>query len=240
MIAWSVRWGGHIDRRIRLERHRCRRLAPFGQRRDDVAGLDLVDRIVVGGAVGLGPPDDPGIRRWRLDPLGILGQLEFVDEAVTQIRPPADRGNQEMPCLGSGGPPSWRRKNIGPHVEHRQEVVPTSCVGDRDDHRFLAEIEPGARVERIEVGPHHRLHVRRRKSRNVGKMVHGPAESRVRAHIRQLPAGNIHADERIKIEIGFHSDCVRFLRGDRWRRLRGRISLSHCRCQRQGEYDLPH
>ena len=49
------------------------RLAPLGQRRDLVAGLDLVNRIIVRRTVGLGAADDPDIGRRRADTLRYLG-----------------------------------------------------------------------------------------------------------------------------------------------------------------------
>ena len=71
-------------------------LAPLRQRRDLVAGLDLVDGVVVGRAVGLGAADDPDIGRRRVDALRVLRQLELVDDLVAQIGPPAGRRDQEV------------------------------------------------------------------------------------------------------------------------------------------------
>ena len=127
-------------------------LAPVRQRRDLVAGLDLVDRVVVGRSVGLGAADDPDIGRRRVD----------ANDARRQRAGPARRRHGEIAGLGSGRAPAGRGEHVGPHVEHRQQVIAPVRIGHRDDHRLLRQIEPGAGIERVEVRPHHHLHVRRR------------------------------------------------------------------------------
>ena len=67
---------------IDLHLDRLRRLAPFRERRDLVAGLDLVNRLIVRRAVRLGAADDPDIGRRRVDPLVILGSLNSSIAAV--------------------------------------------------------------------------------------------------------------------------------------------------------------
>ncbi len=56
-IDLNLRRRFHVDGWIDLDLDRLGRPAPFGQRRNFEAGLNLVDRIVVGRPVGLGAPD---------------------------------------------------------------------------------------------------------------------------------------------------------------------------------------
>ena len=79
--------------RVRLERGRLGSPVPLRQGCDLVPGLDLVDRVVVGRAVGLRAPDDPDIGRGRLDGLSFPRELEILDQALPQVGPPA-RGDQ--------------------------------------------------------------------------------------------------------------------------------------------------
>src|SRR5262249_8949828 len=96
----------HVDARFDLRRYRLGRLAPFGQRRDAEAGLDLAHGLVVSRAVGLGAADDPHDRRGRVDALDIAWQLELLDETVAQIGTPVGWGDQEVAGLRAGGAPA--------------------------------------------------------------------------------------------------------------------------------------
>jgi len=57
-----------VDARVNRRLDRLCRLAPLRQRRDLVAGLHLVYRIVIGRPICLGAADDPDIRRGRGNP----------------------------------------------------------------------------------------------------------------------------------------------------------------------------
>ena len=132
----------HIDAWVRLEFDRLGCLSEFGKQRDFIASLNLVNRIVVRRAVRLGAADDPDIRRWGFDALGILRKLELLGEPVAQIRPPARGRHQKGPRLGACRSPPWRGKNIGPHVEHWQEVVASISIRGTEDERFFGHVQP--------------------------------------------------------------------------------------------------
>ena len=103
-------------------------LAPLREQGDLVSVLDLVDGVIVWRSVRFGPPDDPDVGRWRIDPLGSVRQLELI-ELIAQFGAPAGRGDQEMAGPGSGGPPARRRKHVRPHVEHGQQVIAPPVSG---------------------------------------------------------------------------------------------------------------
>ena len=215
----------HVDGGVDLHLRRHRLLAPLRQRRDLVAGLDLVHGVVVRRAVGLGAADDPDIGRRRIDALRVVRQPEFLDEPLAQVRPPARRRDQEIACFRSGGAPARRGEHVGPHVEHRQQIVAAAGVRHRDDHRLLGQIEPAARIERIEIRPNHDLHVGGGKRSDIGEAVHRAADAPgLGLLIGELLSGHVHGDEGIEIEIGVDADGVRLFLCDSGgsRRARGR------------------
>ena len=186
----------HVDGGIDSADNRLGRLTPARQRRDLVAGLDRVHRVVVGGPVGLGAADDPDIRRGRVD----------ANHARRQRAVPARRHHGVIGGLGAGGAPARRGEHVGPHVEHRQQVVAPMRIGHRDDHRLLGQVEPGAGIQRVEVRPDHDLHVRRRERGKVGEGVHRRVHALGLGDVGQLLARNVHCDERIEIQVGRHAD----------------------------------
>ena len=122
--------------------HRLRRFTEIGKQGDFVASLDLVNRVVVRRTVGLGTADHPDIGRWRFDALGVLWKLELLGKPVAQIRPPAGRRYQKGPRPGARRSPARRGKDVGPHVEHRQQIVAFIGIGNRDDDGLLGHVEP--------------------------------------------------------------------------------------------------
>jgi hypothetical protein len=176
------------------------------RRRDFVARLNLVNRLVVGGTVGLGAADDPNIRRRRLD----------ARHALRDGAGPATGGHEKIGGFGSGGAPARRGEHIGPHVEHRQKVVAPIGVGRRDHHRLFGEIKPAARIEGVEIRPHHHAHVGGRKRANIGKAIHWATDRRrSRLLVGELPACHVHGDDRIEIEISVDTERVSLLLAER-------------------------
>ena len=215
----------HVDARIDLHLGRLRLLAPLRQRRDLVAGLDLVNRVVVGRAVGLGAADDPDIRRRRVDALRAVGSLNSSTNLSRRSGQPGGV-TRKLPASRSGRAPARRGEHVGPHVEHRQQVIAAAGVGRRDDHRLLGQIEPAAGIERVEVRPTTTRMSAVGNARDIGERVHRAADaSRARLLIGELLARQVHGDERIEIEIGVDADRVRLLLGD------GRL---RCRRERRG------
>ena len=176
----------HVDAGIDGADHRLGGLAPARDRRDLVAGLDLVHGVVVGRPVGLGAADDPDIRRGRVD----------ANHARRQRAAPARRHHGIVAGLGSGGAPARRGEHVGPHVEHRQQVVAPLRIGNRDDHRLLGQVEPGAGIQRVEVRPDHDLHVRRRVCGDVGERVHRRVDALGLGDVGQLLSREVHCDQR--------------------------------------------
>ena len=115
---------------------------------------------------------------------------------------------------GAGGAPPRRSEHIGPHVEHRQQVITPAGIRHRDDHRFLCQIKPPERIERVEVGPDHRSILRSRICRDVCERVHRPAEALTwLAFVSCLRVRSMVTSE-IEIEVSVHADGVRFLLGN--------------------------
>ena len=208
----------HIDAWVDLDFDRPGRFAIFGKQGDLVAGLDLVNRSIVRRAVRLGAADHPDIGRWRVDPLGVLWKLELLGEPVAQIRPPARRRHQECPGLGARRAPARRREDIGPHVEHRQQVVASIGIRCRDDDRLLGHVEPGDGIQRIEVGAHDAFEICRRVFGHVDERVHRPLEILAGA-VGKLLAGHVHRHDGVEVNVGVDRDGVRLLFGDRRCRL---------------------
>ena len=129
---------------------------------------------------------------------------------------PAGRRHEEVAGSRSRGAPAGRSEHVGPHVEHRQQIIAPAGVGRRDDHRLLGQIEPAARIERVEIRPHHDAHVGGGKCSDIGEAVHRAADaSRGRLLIGELLPGQVHGHRRIEIEIGVDADGMRLLLGDR-------------------------
>src|SRR5262249_59119068 len=110
------------------------RLAPLRQRRGLIAGLYLVNRIVVLWSIGLGASDNHHVGGWSVDALGVLWQFELVDNPVTQIGSPSLRSDQKGLGLCTSCSPAGRSEHIGPRIEHRQEKVAAIGVGRTNDH----------------------------------------------------------------------------------------------------------
>ena len=96
LVDGELRRRLHVDGRIEPEGGRDRFLTPLRQRRNLIAILDLVNRIVVGGPVGLGAANDPDIGRRRFD----LGEVGGNRSA------PAWRRHQKISRLRSGRAPA--------------------------------------------------------------------------------------------------------------------------------------
>src|SRR5262245_31756085 len=62
---------------------------PLRKRRDLVARLNFVKRIVVRRPIGFGPSNNHYVGGRRIDALGFLWKLEVLNNPITQIRPPA-------------------------------------------------------------------------------------------------------------------------------------------------------
>ena len=210
-VDLDLRRSLHVNRRVDLDLDRLGCLSPLGKRRDLVACLDLVNRVVVLRAVRLRTADDPDVRSRGIDALGVFRELEFLDEPISQIGPPSGRNDNEIASLCTGCAPARRGEHIRPHVEHRQQVIAAVCIGNRHDHRLLGEIKPSRGVERIEIRPNNDFHVRWGILRNVCERVHWPAKSFPRLDIAELFARYVHGDERVKIEVRVDSDRVRLL-----------------------------
>jgi hypothetical protein len=157
----------HVNRRVDLDPDRVGCLAPLGKRRDLVACLDLVNCIVVRRAVRLRTANDPNVRSWGINALGVFRELEFLAEPISQIGSPPGRNDNEIAGRCAGRPPARRGEHIRPHVEHWQQVITAARIGNRNDHRLLGEIQPSRGVERVEIRPNNDFHVRCGILRNV-------------------------------------------------------------------------
>ena len=158
---------------------------------DAVAVLDLTDRWVVGGAVGLGAPDNPHIRRGRVDHRQALRQRTVV------VR----RCHDEVLGLGAGGALAGVGEHVGPHVEHRQHVVPVAGVGGVHDDRTGGEVQPRRGVQGVEVGSHDRPELRIRKRTHVVELVRrAVAGLGVGRGVDGLQTGDVHHHQRVQVQ----------------------------------------
>ena len=161
-----------------------------------------MNRVVVLDAVGLSAAYDPDIGCGRVDPLDIRRQLPA----------PARRNDGETRAAGPVRAFSRDGEDIAPHVEHGQHEVAAAGVRGRDNDRARSEVEPGARIERIEIRPHHRPHVGGRKRANVSECVRWPTHGTdLGIEVDQLLARQVHEDQRIKIDVGLLRNRLRFV-----------------------------
>ena len=149
---------------------------------------------------------------------------------------PTGRGDEEIARLGAGRPPAGRREDVRPHVEHRQEIIPTVRVRRGDDQRFLGEIEPRDGIERVEVRAHDALEIGRRIFRDAHEHIHRAfAEFLPGFDVRELLPRDVHRQERIEVDVGIDADGAGFLFGDRLRRADLRGNDYRNERQRKGE-----
>ena len=78
-----------------------------------------------------------------------------------------------MSFLGACGALARHGKGVRPHIQQGHEVVATIGVRHRQNYRLLDQIQPGTRVQGIEVGPNHHFHIRRRIFTDIGNLIHG-------------------------------------------------------------------
>ncbi|GAA4982984.1 hypothetical protein GCM10025734_04620 [Kitasatospora paranensis] len=131
---------------------------------EGVTVLDLVDGVVVSGAVGLGPSDEPHV--W-----GGGAQDRGPGRGVA---PPVGADDEVVLVAGAGGALADGGEDVGPHVHQRQHVVPVGGVGDMEFDRAGGEVEPGVGVEGVEVGPDDGTEVRWGKARRWWNWFGGP------------------------------------------------------------------
>ena len=105
------------------------------------------------------------------------------------------------------GAPAGRSEHVGPHVEHRQQIVTAMGVRRGDNHRLPGQVEPRAGIKRVEVRPHDDFEISGRVSRDVVEHVHRTlAEFLAGFDVDGLLARDVHRDERVKVKIGVDAD----------------------------------
>jgi hypothetical protein len=123
----------------------------------------------------------------------------------------------------------------------RRYIVAAVCIRHRHDHGLFCEVQPGRRVERVEVRPDHCLHLCCGISRNVHEDVHRTFECFHGLNVCELEPCQVHGDERIEIEIGVDADGVRLFFGDgrRFRAADRNRKRRNKQCEDQGN-EMPH
>src|SRR5256885_10502838 len=79
--------------------------------------------------------------RSTLFPYPTLFRSELLREPVAQIRPPAGGRHQECPRLGARRSPARRCEDVGPHVEHRQQVIASIGIRRRRSEEHTSELQ---------------------------------------------------------------------------------------------------
>ena len=126
---------------------------------------------------------------------------------------PARRHDHETARSGARCAFAGGCKDVRPHIEHRQEVVAALRVGNGDHPRLLGKVEPGDRVEGVEVRPHDIAKVGGRELPDVGEGIHRAAADGLPGFdVGGLTAGGIHRDEGVEIQKRLDADLVTFLR----------------------------
>ncbi len=135
------------------------------------------------------------------------GSLNSCANRSPQIRPPSRRRDEEVAGPGAGRPPAGRGEHVAPHVQHRHQVVAPVRIRHAEHHRFLGEVQPGRRIERVEVRPHHHPKVGARIFPEAMERVRRPPpRQHVGPDIGRLLAGQIHREQRVEIDIGLGGD----------------------------------
>src|SRR5215471_20780055 len=66
-------------------------------------------------------------------------------------------------------------EHISPHIEHRQQEIAAAGICRRHDDGPIGQIEPSARIERIEIRTHYSPHLRGWERAHMSKSVGRPA-----------------------------------------------------------------
>ena len=134
-----------------------------------------------------------------------VGDLYSVTPAGTVPFQPGP-GDGVLLRSGAGRPFARDLKDVGPRVEHRHQVVAVLHLRDGEDVRLLREIEPGDRVQRVGVGRGHVLELRGRISSHVRELAHRGVVPVGLRDVGHDPAGHLHRDERVPVDVRVHRD----------------------------------
>ena len=187
----------HIDARINLHFHRLRWFSPFRKRRDFVAVLYLMDRIIVCWIIRLSASNDPDVRRRRADPR----------HSCRNGPTPIGWRKKEVAGLCAGGARTGRRKYIGPHIEHRQEVISAISIRRGNDHRLFGHIEPCGGLKSIKVYSYHSFEITGRVLARAREEIHRTsAEFFTRRNVGRLFSCQIHYYQWVEVKIGVDPD----------------------------------
>ena len=112
-------------------------------------------------------------------------------------------------CIGSGGSLAWISEHVGPHIEHRKHVEAFVGVRYLNFDRSCGQVEPGYRVERIEIDSNYDAQIRGRECTYVMELVRGPVTwFCIRLDVKPLQPGNIHRHQRIEVDVGLVAQCA--------------------------------
>ena len=182
---------------VRARRHRdlggrAVGLAPGAERRQLVLLLQRVHDVVVLRAVRLHLPVHPHEPRRRPVRLLDTGRRRAL---------PARAGDQEARGAGPGRALADRREHVAPHVEERDHVVAPARIRHRQHERFLVEVRPGRREQRVEPGPRHRPERGVRVLRHDRELVDGRRDLTRGGHRGPCRLRQVHHDEREAVEV---------------------------------------
>jgi hypothetical protein len=98
--------------------------------------------------------------------------------------------------------------------DHRQrhQVVAAPGVGHRQHHRLGTQVDPGRRVQRVDIGAHHVLERRVGEAAHVHELVHWRGEVRRLGDAGDLRARDVHDHQRQAIDHRLYAGLQRVLR----------------------------
>src|SRR5262249_42749532 len=124
-------------------------------------------------------------------------------------------GQQERFGLLAGGAATGRIDYRHPEAVHRKEIVTLAHVGMREHRRFLLEVDPGCRIERVSVWRRHTAVVGRRIALDVDECSHRPTQRLDLVNVGHLYPGHLGRDQRVAVNVGVHGDRLRLVRRQR-------------------------
>ncbi len=119
---------------------------------------------------------------------------------------PAGAGDGVFLGTGAGGALARHLEDVGPAIEHREEIIAVLHVRQAQHPRLLADINPGGRVKRVGIRRGHVAKLRRGILAHPHEVTHRRTRAFGFFDVGHHAARHLHRHERIAIDIGFDAE----------------------------------
>jgi hypothetical protein len=117
---------------------------------------------------------------------------------------------RKLPAFLAGGAAAGRVDHRHPQAVHREQEEALAHVGVREDHRFLAHVDPRQRVQRVGIRRRDAAVVARRIARDVGKLAHRCTRDLDLLDVAHLHPCHFGRDQRVAVDVGVFGDLQGF------------------------------